>query len=56
MKDERNIFVIGLNMKGKTPEAIAREAALKIVEITDGLIEKRQKMKDVEKDSDFKEK
>lgn len=41
MGDERNIFVIGLNMEGKTAEAIAREAALKIIEITDELIERK---------------
>ena len=39
MGDERNnIFVLGLNMEGQTPEEIAREAAMKIIEITDNLV------------------
>lgn len=36
-----NIFVIGPNMAECTAEEIAREAAMKIAEITDKLIEKQ---------------
>lgn len=41
--DERknNIFVVGVNMQGRTSEEIARESALKIVEITDKLMERK---------------
>ena len=43
MKKERNnVFVIGLNMEDKSSEVIAREAAMKIVEITDELMERKR--------------
>ena len=41
MTENRNIFVINLNMDNRTPEEIAREAAIKIAEITDKLIEQQ---------------
>ena len=43
MKKERNnVFVSGLNMEDKSSEVIAREAAMKIVEITDELMERKR--------------
>ena len=43
MTDEKNnIFVINIDMESKTPEDIAREAALKIIEITDNLVETKK--------------
>ena len=38
---KNNIFVVGVNMHDRTSEEIAREAALKIVEITDKLMERK---------------
>lgn len=37
-----NIFVIGLDMDNRSPEEIAKDAALQIVAITDRLIEKQK--------------
>ena len=47
MKEKQNIFVINVDMEKRTPEEIAREAALKIIEITDNLVEakKEQELK-----------
>ena len=42
---KENIFVIGLDMDNKTPEAIGREAALKINDVINGLIEEQNKKK-----------
>ena len=39
---KNNIFVLNLSMENQTPEEIAREAALKIIEITDNLIEQQK--------------
>lgn len=39
---KNNIFVVGVNMHGRTSEEIARESALKIVEITDELMERKR--------------
>lgn len=47
MKEEQNIFVINVDMEKRRPEEIAREAALKIIVITDNLVEakKEQELK-----------
>ena len=37
-----NIFVIGLDMENRSPEEIAKDAALQIAAITDRLIEKQK--------------
>jgi hypothetical protein len=37
-----NIFVIGVDMENKSAEDIAKEAALKIIGITDQLIAKKE--------------
>ena len=37
-----NIFVIGLDMENRSPEEIAKDAALQIAAITDSLIEKQK--------------
>ena len=37
-----NIFVIGLDMDNRSPEEIAKDAALQIAAITDRLIEKQK--------------
>lgn len=37
-----NIFVIGLDMDNRSPEEIAKDAALQIATITDRLIEKQK--------------
>lgn len=38
---ENHVFVLSLNMKKRTPEEIAREAAMEIGKITDKLIEQQ---------------
>lgn len=38
-KEQQNVYVIKVDMKEKSIEDIAREAALQIIRITDALIE-----------------
>lgn len=40
-KEKNNVFVIGLSMEEKSPETIAREAAMKIIGLTDELIARK---------------
>ena len=42
MDVKKNIFVIGLDMENRSPEEIAKDAALQIATITDRLIEKQK--------------
>ena len=42
-KKQNNIYVVEVNMTEKTVEEIAREAALKIIGITDALIEREKR-------------
>ena len=42
MDVKKNIFVIGLDMENRSPEEIAKDAALQIAAITDRLIEKQK--------------
>lgn len=42
MDVKKNIFVIGLNMENRSPEEIAKDAALQIAAITDRLVEKQK--------------
>jgi hypothetical protein len=39
---DENIFVVGVDMDNRSAEDIAKEATLKIAEITDQLIEKQK--------------
>ena len=43
MEDNHDIYVIGLDMENRTPEEIAKDAALQIVDLFDKLVEKEQK-------------
>ena len=42
MDVKKNIFVIGLDMENRSPEEIAKDAALRIAAITDRLVEKQK--------------
>lgn len=41
MEDNHDIYVIGLDMENRTPEEIAKDAALQIVDLFDKLVEKQ---------------
>ena len=45
-KKQNNVYVVEVNMTEKTVEEIAREAALKIIGITDALIEEKKREKE----------
>ena len=49
-KKQNNIYVVEVNMTEKTVEEIAREAALKIIGITDALIEREKRAKEEAKE------
>ena len=49
-KKQNNIYVVEVNMTEKTVEEIAREAALKIIRITDALIEREKRAKEEAKE------
>ena len=49
-KKQNNIYVVEMNMTEKTVEEIAREAALKIIAITDALIEREKRAKEEAKE------
>ena len=49
-KKQNNIYVVEVNMTEKTVEEIAREAALKIIAITDALIEREKRAKEEAKE------
>ena len=41
-KEQQNVYVVEMDMKEKSVEDIAREAALQIIGITDALIEQQK--------------
>lgn len=41
MEDYHDIYVIGLDMENRTPEEIAKDAAIQIVDLFDKLVEKQ---------------
>ena len=45
----KNIFVIPIDMDNGTVEEIAKDAAVKIIDITDKLIEKQKMSEEVKK-------
>ncbi|MBO6113546.1 MAG: hypothetical protein J6P57_00665 [Lachnospiraceae bacterium] len=45
----KNIFVIPIDMDNRTVEEIAKDAAVKIIDITDELIEKQKMSEEVKK-------
>ena len=49
-KKQNNIYVVEVNMTEKTVEEITREAALKIIGITDALIEREKRAKEETKE------
>ena len=49
-KKQNNIYVVEVNMTEKTVEEIARKAALKIIGITDALIEREKRAKEEAKE------
>lgn len=49
-KKQNNIYVVEVNMTEKTVEEISRKAALKIIEITDALIEREKRAKEEAKE------
>ena len=49
-KKQNNIYAVEVNMTEKTVEEIAREAALKIIAITDALIEREKRAKEEAKE------
>lgn len=44
-KEQQNVYVVEVDMKEKSVEDIAREAALQIIRITDTLIERQKQLK-----------
>lgn len=49
-KKQQNVYVVEEDMKEKSVEEIAREAALKIIGITDALIEREKRAKEEAKE------
>ena len=49
-KKQQNVYVVEVDMKEKSVEDIAREAALKIIAITDALIEREKRAKEEAKE------
>ena len=49
-KKQQNVYVVEEDMKEKAVEEIAREAALKIIGITDALIEREKRAKEEAKE------
>lgn len=49
-KKQNNIYVVKVNMTEKAVEEISREVALKIIEITDALIEREKRAKEEAKE------
>ena len=45
-KKQQTVYVVEVDMKEKSVEEIAREAALKIIGITDALIEREKRAKE----------
>ena len=41
-KEQQNLYVVEVDMKNKSVEDIAREAALQIIGITDALLNRQQ--------------
>ena len=49
-REQNNVYVVDVDMKNKPVEDIAREAALQIIGITDGLIERQKRAEVVQKE------
>lgn len=49
-KEQQNVYVVEVDMKNKSVEHIAREAALQIIEITDALIERQKRAEVAQKE------
>lgn len=49
-KEQQNVYVVKVDMKEKSVEDIAREAALQIIGITDALIEQQKQFKEAQKE------
>ena len=49
-KEQQNLYVVEVDMKNKSVEDIAREAALQIIGITDALIERQKRTKVAQKE------
>lgn len=49
-KEQHNLYVVEVDMKNKSVEDIAREAALQIIGITDALIERQKRAEEVKKE------
>lgn len=49
-KKQQTVYVVEVDMKEKSVEEIAREAALKIIGITDALIEREKRAKEEAKE------
>ena len=46
VNDDSQIYVVGVNMDNRSPEEIAKDAALQIVELFDRIAEERSKKDD----------
>ena len=53
---EKNIFVVEVDMDHRAPEDIARDAALKINDIVNNLIEKQNQTRQEEKQDEKRDK
>lgn len=49
-KESKNVYVVELDMKNKSVEDIAREAALQIIGITDALVERKKQAEVAQKE------
>lgn len=49
-KKQQNVYVVEVDMKEKSVEDIAREAAVQIIGITDALIEREKRAKEEAKE------
>lgn len=48
--EQNNVYVVEVDMKNKSVEDIAREAALQIIGITDALIERQKQPNEAQKE------
>lgn len=49
-KEKQNVYVVKVDMREKSVEDIASEAALQIIGVTDALIEQQKQLKEAQKE------
>lgn len=49
-KERQNVYVVGVDMKNKSIEDIAKEATLQIIGITDVLVKRQKQDKEAQKE------